>query len=52
MRLKMVQQKSIWSSISGHLKKKNDELVERDIRAVVEAAKGKALTKVLLKHVF
>ncbi|KHF41901.1 deoxyribose-phosphate aldolase [Halalkalibacter okhensis] len=31
------------------LKDKNDELVERDIRAVVEAAKGKALTKVIIE---
>ncbi|MCT8139295.1 deoxyribose-phosphate aldolase [Anaerobacillus sp. CMMVII] len=31
------------------LKAKNDELVERDIRAVVEAAKGKALTKVIIE---
>ncbi|MBM7701472.1 deoxyribose-phosphate aldolase [Metabacillus iocasae] len=31
------------------LKDKNDELVERDIRAVVEAAKGKALTKVIFE---
>lgn len=33
----------------GALKDKNDELVERDIRAVVEAAKGKALTKVIIE---
>ncbi|MCL7747263.1 deoxyribose-phosphate aldolase [Halalkalibacter alkaliphilus] len=31
------------------LKDKNDELVERDIRAVVEAAKGRALTKVIIE---
>ncbi|WP_227934911.1 deoxyribose-phosphate aldolase [Alkalihalobacillus deserti] len=31
------------------LKDKNDELVERDIRAVVEAASGKALTKVIIE---
>ncbi|UCZ55235.1 deoxyribose-phosphate aldolase [Bacillus shivajii] len=31
------------------LKAGNDELVERDIRAVVEAAKGKALTKVIFE---
>ncbi|TWI56398.1 deoxyribose-phosphate aldolase [Halalkalibacter nanhaiisediminis] len=31
------------------LKDKDDELVERDIRAVVEAAKGKALTKVIIE---
>lgn len=31
------------------LKAENDELVERDIRAVVEAAKGKALTKVIIE---
>lgn len=31
------------------LKDKNDELVERDIRAVVDAAKGKALTKVIIE---
>lgn len=31
------------------LKEKNDELVERDIRAVVEAAKGKALVKVIIE---
>jgi deoxyribose-phosphate aldolase len=33
----------------GALKDKNDELVERDIRAVVEAAKGQALTKVIIE---
>ncbi|PLS15183.1 deoxyribose-phosphate aldolase [Bacillus sp. M6-12] len=33
----------------GALKEKNDELVERDIRAVVDAAKGKALTKVIIE---
>ncbi|NBI28515.1 deoxyribose-phosphate aldolase [Chengkuizengella marina] len=33
----------------GALKDKNDELVERDIRAVVEAAKEKALTKVIIE---
>jgi deoxyribose-phosphate aldolase len=33
----------------GALKDKNDELVERDILAVVEAAKGKALTKVIIE---
>ncbi|UII54927.1 deoxyribose-phosphate aldolase [Cytobacillus spongiae] len=33
----------------GALKDGNDELVERDIRAVVEAAKGKALTKVIIE---
>ncbi|MDP4169578.1 MAG: deoxyribose-phosphate aldolase [Bacillota bacterium] len=33
----------------GALKDKNDELVEQDIRAVVEAAKGKALTKVIIE---
>ncbi|MDR7076753.1 deoxyribose-phosphate aldolase [Neobacillus niacini] len=31
------------------LKDKQDELVERDIRVVVEAAKGKALTKVIIE---
>ncbi|MDV2683076.1 deoxyribose-phosphate aldolase [Alkalihalophilus sp. As8PL] len=31
------------------LKDKDNELVERDIRAVVEAAKGKALTKVIIE---
>ncbi|WEG17962.1 deoxyribose-phosphate aldolase [Alkalihalophilus pseudofirmus] len=31
------------------LKDKENELVERDIRAVVEAAKGKALTKVIIE---
>lgn len=31
------------------LKGKNNDLVERDIRAVVEAAKGKALTKVIIE---
>lgn len=31
------------------LKAKDDEFVERDIRAVVEAAKGKALTKVIIE---
>ena len=31
------------------LKDKNDVLVERDIQAVVEAAKGKALTKVIIE---
>lgn len=33
----------------GALKDRNDELVERDIRAVTEAAKGKALTKVIIE---
>ncbi len=33
----------------GALKDKNDELVERDIRSVVDAAKGKALTKVIIE---
>lgn len=33
----------------GALKDKNDELVLRDIKAVVEAAKGKALTKVIIE---
>ena len=33
----------------GALKDGDDELVERDIRAVVEAAKGKALTKVIIE---
>lgn len=33
----------------GALKDKDNELVERDIRAVVEAAKGKALTKVIIE---
>lgn len=33
----------------GALKDKNDELVQRDIEAVVEAAKGKALTKVIIE---
>ncbi|MEH7513667.1 deoxyribose-phosphate aldolase [Gottfriedia acidiceleris] len=31
------------------LKEKNDELVEKDVRAVVEAAKGKALVKVIIE---
>lgn len=31
------------------LKDRDDELVERDIRAVVEAAKGNALTKVIIE---
>jgi deoxyribose-phosphate aldolase len=33
----------------GALKDKRDEFVEQDIRAVVEAAKGKALTKVIIE---
>lgn len=33
----------------GALKDGDDELVERDIRAVVEAAKGKALVKVIIE---
>jgi deoxyribose-phosphate aldolase len=33
----------------GALKDKNDALVEEDIRAVVEAAKGKALVKVIIE---
>ncbi len=33
----------------GALKDNNDVLVERDIKAVVEAAKGKALTKVIIE---
>lgn len=35
----------------GVLKDKDYIAVENDIRAVVEAAKSKALTKLLLKHV-
>lgn len=33
----------------GELKSNNDAFVEKDIRAVVEAAKGKALTKVIIE---
>ncbi|MEH7087087.1 deoxyribose-phosphate aldolase [Neobacillus drentensis] len=33
----------------GALKDKNDELVEQDIRVVVDAAKGKALVKVIIE---
>lgn len=33
----------------GALKDKNDELVEKDIRSVVDAAKGKALVKVIIE---
>ncbi|WP_408006837.1 deoxyribose-phosphate aldolase [Pseudalkalibacillus sp. A8] len=33
----------------GALKSKNYELVEKDIKAVVDAAKGKALTKVIIE---
>ncbi|MFZ3588207.1 deoxyribose-phosphate aldolase [Bacillus sp. DJP31] len=33
----------------GALKDKHDELVEQDIRAVVDAAKGKALVKVIIE---
>ncbi|MBO9129592.1 deoxyribose-phosphate aldolase [Bacillus sp. 165] len=33
----------------GALQDKNDELVERDVRAVVEAAKGKAIVKVIIE---
>lgn len=33
----------------GALKDKDNELVERDIRAVVDVAKGKALTKVIIE---
>ncbi len=33
----------------GALKDKNDDLVERDIRAVVEAVRGKALVKVIIE---
>ncbi|MGI8387616.1 deoxyribose-phosphate aldolase [Robertmurraya sp. P23] len=33
----------------GALKDKNDELVERDIRSVVDAARGKALVKVIIE---
>ncbi|ENQ3079892.1 deoxyribose-phosphate aldolase [Bacillus sp. WLY-B-L8] len=33
----------------GALKDKNDALVERDVRAVVEAAKGKALVKIIIE---
>ncbi|WP_010531035.1 deoxyribose-phosphate aldolase [Lentibacillus jeotgali] len=33
----------------GELKSKNDEAVQRDIEAVVEAAKGSALTKVIIE---
>jgi len=33
----------------GALKDKNDDLVEKDIRAVAEVAKGRALTKVIIE---
>jgi deoxyribose-phosphate aldolase len=33
----------------GALKDKNDELVEKDIRSVVDAAQGKALVKVIIE---
>lgn len=33
----------------GELKSGNDELVKQDIQAVVEAAKGQALTKVIIE---
>ncbi|MEG6522787.1 deoxyribose-phosphate aldolase [Desulfotomaculum sp. 1211_IL3151] len=33
----------------GALKERQDQLVERDIRAVVEAARGKALVKVIIE---
>jgi len=33
----------------GALKDENDDLVEKDIRAVVEVAKGRALTKVIIE---
>jgi deoxyribose-phosphate aldolase len=33
----------------GALKEKNDDLVERDIRSVVDAVKGKALVKVIIE---
>lgn len=33
----------------GALKDKDDELVERDIRSVIEAAAGKAITKVIIE---
>jgi len=33
----------------GALKDKNDDLVQRDIKAVVDAARGKALTKVIIE---
>lgn len=33
----------------GALKDKNDELIKRDIKSVVDAAKGKALTKVIIE---
>jgi deoxyribose-phosphate aldolase len=33
----------------GALKDRDDELVERDIRAVVDAARGKAITKVIIE---
>jgi deoxyribose-phosphate aldolase len=33
----------------GALKDKNDELVEKDLRSVVDAAKGKALVKVIIE---
>ena len=33
----------------GALKDKDDELVENDIRAVTEAANGKAITKVIIE---
>ena len=36
----------------GALKSGDDELVKKDIQAVVEAAKGKALVKVIIETCF
>ena len=33
----------------GALKDRNDELVQKDIQTVVDAAKGKALVKVIIE---
>ena len=45
----MVQMKLTWLLNVGALKGQDYDLVQKDIEAVVEAAKGKAIVKVILE---
>ena len=45
----MVQMKLIWLLILVHFASGDDELVKKDIEAVVNAAKGKAIVKVIIE---
>ena len=49
MRLKTVHMKSIWLLISAHFVMGMMKLVKNDIDAVVDAAKGKAIVKVIIE---